>query len=140
MWNRDADWANSTAVVAMNNSVKNGASQSGLANVKVFDAVNALVGRRLCENTVGLLEEKGIANWQSPGAADQTEWVSQIRTSSTISGPYQLQEDLHPSYWGQKALRNCVRQAYNGGAPRAGSCTRTTTGLNGNGEPNMTFG
>jgi hypothetical protein len=135
MWNRDADWANSTAVVAMNNSVKNGASQSGLANVKVFDAVNALVGRRLCENTVGLLEEKGIANWQSPGAADQTEWVSQIRTSSTIGGPYQLQEDLHPSYWGQKALRNCVRQAYNGGAPRGGTCS-ATGGVNGNGEPN----
>jgi hypothetical protein len=140
MWNRDADWANDTAVVAMNNSVRNGLSQSGLANGKVFDAQNALSGRRLCENTVGLLEEKGIATWQSPGAVDNTEWVSQIRTSSTCCGsPYQLQEDLHPSYWGQKALRNCVRQAYNGGAPRAGTCTRGT-GLNGNGEPNMTFG
>jgi hypothetical protein len=140
MWNADADWANSTAVVAMNNSVRNGASQSGLTNANIFDAQNALVGRRLCENTVGLLEEKGLATWQSPGAADQTEWVSQIRTSSTISGPYQLQEDLHPSYWGQKALRNCVRQAYNGGAPRAGACTRPGTGLNANGEPNMSFG
>ena len=26
------------------------------------------------------------------------------------------QEDGHPSYWGQLALRNCVLQAYNGGA------------------------
>ena len=31
--------------------------------------VNALNGRKLCENTVGLLEEKGVANWTSAGAA-----------------------------------------------------------------------
>jgi hypothetical protein len=65
--------------------------------------------------------------------------VSQIRTSSTIFGPYQLQEDLHPSYWGQLAERNCVRQAYNGGAPRGGMCIHGT-GLNANGEPNATLG
>ena len=80
-------------------------------------------GRRLCENTVGLLEEKGVANWTSPGAADKTEWVSQVRTTSTLFGPYQLQEDAHPNYWGQLALRNCLRQAYNGGAARGGTCT-----------------
>jgi hypothetical protein len=139
VWNRDADWANDTAVVAMNNSAKNGAAQSGLTNVRIFDTQNALAGHRLCENTVGLLEEKGVASWTSAGASDKTEWVSQIRTSSTIFGPYQLQEDLHPSYWGQKALRNCVRQAYNGGTPRGGACT-STGGLNGNGEPNMVLG
>ena len=136
-WNRDADWANNTVVTAMNNSVKNGAAQSGLPNVKTLDLVSSLVGRRLCENTVGLLEEKGIASWQSRGAVDKTEWVSQIRTTSTISGPYQLQEDGHASYWGQKAMRNCLRLAYNGGAPRGGRCVRVKNGLNAQGEPNM---
>jgi hypothetical protein len=138
VWNKDADWANDTAVVAMNNSAKNGAIQSGLTNTKVLDMSQLLNGRRLCENTVGLLEEKGLANWTVAGAVDQTEWVSQIRTTSTIFGPYQLQEGLHPSYWGEKALRNCVRQAYNGGTPRGGVCTHGT-GLNGNGEPNATL-
>jgi hypothetical protein len=138
VWNKDADWANDTAVVAMNNSAKNGAIQSGLTNTKVLDMSQLLNGRRLCENTVGLLEEKGLANWTVAGAADQTEWVSQIRTTSTIFGPYQLQEGLHPSYWGEKALRNCVRQAYNGGTPRGGVCTHGT-GLNANGEPNATL-
>jgi hypothetical protein len=138
VWNRDADWANDTAVVAMNNSAKNGAIQSGLTNTKVLDMSQLLNGRRLCENTVGLLEEKGLANWTVAGAVDQTEWVSQIRTTSTIFGPYQLQEGLHPSYWGQKALRNCVRQAYNGGTPKGGVCTHGT-GLNANGEPNATL-
>ncbi len=139
IWNRDADWANDTVVPALNNSVRGGAAQSGLGNVVLLDTSGALNGRRLCENTVGLLEEKGIATWTSAGAADNTEWVSQVRTSSTLFGPYQLQEDLHPSYWGQKALRNCVRQVYNAGTPRGGTCTRTANGLDAAGEPNMTL-
>jgi hypothetical protein len=138
VWNRDADWANDTVVATFNNTLRNAASQSGLSNVKIVDMTNALVGRRLCENTVGLLEERGIASWTSPGAVDQTEWVSQIRTVTAIFPPYQIQEDGHPSYWGQLALRSCLRQAFNNGAPRGGSCTIGGTGLVG-GEPNMRF-
>jgi len=137
VWNRDADWANDTAVTKMNLAVTNGAAQTGLANVKILNATNLLVGRRLCENTVGLLEEKGVASWTSAGAADKTEWVQQIRTATTLFGPYQLQEDIHPNYWGQRALRNCLRQAYNGGSPRGGTCTRGADGLNAFGEPNV---
>jgi hypothetical protein len=137
VWNADANWANDTVVATFNSTVRNAASASGMANVRVFDAQNALVGHRLCENTDGLLEEKGLATWRSSGAADLSEWVSQIRTTTTLFGPYQLQEDGHPSYWGQLALRNCVRQAYNGGAPRGGTCSHQSSGLNANGEPNM---
>src|SRR3954451_3542105 len=141
IWNRDADWANDTAVTAMNNSARNGATQSGLTNIKVFNAQTLLFGHRLCENTVGLLEEVGLGSWTSPGAADRTEWVSQVRTVTTIFGPYQLQEGIHPSFWGQKALRNCVRQVYNAGTPRAGTCTPATGGgVNSLGEPNIAFG
>ena len=124
MWNRDANWANDVAVVKMNEALTNGAAQTGLTNIVVLNNRDLLNGRRLCENTVGLLEEVGIATWQSPGAANRTEWVSQIRTLTTIVGPYQLQEGIHPSYWGQLALRNCLRQAYNGGAIRGGTCVR----------------
>ena len=116
------------------------AAATGMANLKVFEAQNALVGHRLCENTDGLLEEQGLASWHSAGAADRSEWVSQIRTTTTLFGPYQLQEDAHPSYWGELALRNCVRQAYNAGAPRGGTCSHTATGLNALGEPNMSLG
>ena len=66
-----------------------------------------------------------------------TEWVAQIRTTSTIEGPYQLQEDGHASYWGQLAMRNCLRLAYNNGAVRGGKCVRVANGLNGAGEPQM---
>jgi hypothetical protein len=134
VWNADANWANDTVVAKLNQTVRDARAASAMTNTALFEA------HRLCENTDGLLEEQGLATWRSPGAADRSEWVSQIRTTTTLFGPYQLQEDAHPSYWGQLALRNCVRQAYNGGAPRGGTCSRTTTGLNAQGEPNMSFG
>ncbi len=137
VWNRDANWAHDTVVAAMNGSVRNGAAQSGITNLVLLDLQNALDGRRLCEAGVGLLEERGIATWQSPGAVDNTEWVSQIRTATTIFGPYQLQEGSHASYWGQLAMRSCLRLAYNGGAVRGGRCVRATNGLNARGEPQM---
>lgn len=137
MWNRDADYANNTIVPAFNNSVRNAATQTGLSNIKVLDFQSSLNGRRLCENTVGLLEEKGVANWTSAGAVDKTEWVNQLRTTSTLIGPYQVQESVHANYWGQLAMRACTRLAYNGGAPRSGNCVRASNGLNAYGEPNM---
>jgi hypothetical protein len=136
-WNRDADWANDTALVKINQAVKNAAAAGG-SNVKVMDIASALNGRRLCESGVNLMENTGKANWTVAGASDVTEWVAQIRTLSTVFGPYYVQESIHPNYWGQKALRNCVRQAYNGGTPRGGVCTRGL-GLNTGGEPNMTL-
>ncbi|UTI62827.1 hypothetical protein NBH00_15835 [Paraconexibacter antarcticus] len=139
-WNNDANWPNSTALPTINNAVKNAAAQTGLSNVKVLELQSAFNGRRLCENTVGLIEEKGLRSWQSPGAVDQTEWVNQIRTVSTANSDYYIQESLHPNYWGQKALRSCIRQAYNGGTPKGGTCTRSGNGLNAYGEPVMTLG
>ncbi|HEU4976595.1 MAG TPA: hypothetical protein VFT50_15995 [Baekduia sp.] len=138
-WNRDADWANNSALPTINNAVKNGAAQTGLGNIRILELSSAFNGRRLCENTVGLLEEKGLTSWTQAGAVDKTEWINQIRTVSTVFGPYQIQESLHPNYWGQLALRSCVRQAYNGGAPRGGTCRIASTGLTSRGEPNMTL-
>lgn len=137
-WNADADYAYNTILPTINNAISGAASDSGLTNIKKIDVTGAFAGRRLCENTVGLLEEKGLSSWRASGAVDRTEWVNQIRTVSTASGNYYIQESLHPNYWGQLALRNCLRQAYNGGAPRSGTCTHGT-GLNANGEPIMTL-
>ena len=84
-----------------------------------------------------LLEEVGLGSWQDAGAVDKTEWVEQVRTVTAIFPPYQIQEDAHASYWGQKAMRNCLRQAYNGGSVRGGNCVRVANGLNAQGEPVM---
>ncbi len=131
VWNRDADWANDTMVTTLNERVIR--SAAGELGIPVLDARDALAGHRLCESSAGLLEERGVANWTVPGAADKSEWVSQIRTVTTLVPPYQLQEDLHPSYWGQLALRNCLRQAYV--QARGGTC-RSEGGMDGT-EPNM---
>jgi hypothetical protein len=136
VWNKDANWARDTVVNTLNNTVRN--AVAGMANVSVLNMDEALAGRKLCENTVGLLEERGISTWRSAGAVDNSEWVQQIRTLTTLFPPYQLQEDAHPNYWGQLALRNCFRQAYNNGVPRGGTCSRGI-GLNANGEPNMSL-
>ena len=74
---------------------------------------SAFNGRRLCENTVGLYEQRGIADWRSADAVDQTEWVNQIRTVSTCcsNSRYYIQESLHPNALGQIALGACLRQA-----------------------------
>lgn len=139
-WNADANWANSTALPTINSTVTGAITQAGITNSRTLNLASAFNGRRLCENTVGLYEEKGIANWTSPGAVDQTEWVNQIRTVSTCcsNSPYYIQESLHPNYWAQLATRSCLRQAYNGGTPRGGSCTIAGTGLV-NGEPRMSL-
>ena len=124
----------------INSTVTGAITQAGITNSRTLNLASAFNGRRLCENSVGLYEEKGIANWTSPGAVDQTEWVNQIRTVSTCcsNSPYYIQESLHPNYWAQLATRSCVRQAYNGGTPRGGSCTIAGTGLV-NGEPRMSL-
>jgi len=136
-WNKDANYANSTMLPTIDSTVLGAASAAGLSNVKTMDLSSAFNGRRLCEKGVGLLEEKGLSSWRSSGAVDKTEWINQIRTVSAIFPPYQIQEDLHPNYWAQLALRNCLTQAYNGGSPKGGACSISGSGLNSAGEPNM---
>lgn len=138
-WNADADWANNTALPKINSTVTGAIAQAGITNSKVLNLASTFNGRRLCETGVGLYEEVGVASWTSAGAVDRTEWVNQIRTVTTAGdSPYYIQESLHPNYWGQLAVRNCVRQAWNTGTPKGGACVRTATGLL-NGEPRMTL-
>jgi hypothetical protein len=138
-WNHDADEANATMLPTISGAVFKGAEEAGLANLKTMNISSAFNGRRLCEKGVGLLEEKGLSTWKSTGAVNKTEWVNQVRTITAIFPPYEIQEDLHPNYWAQLALRNCVTQAYNSGIPKGGTCTISGEGLNSSGEPNMTL-
>jgi hypothetical protein len=136
-WNADADYANSTLLPNIDNSVLNAAAQTGLSNVKTMELRSAFNGRRLCENTVSRVDASGYPKWNAPGALDHIEWFQGIRTVTTAFSNYYIQESLHPDYLAQLALRNCVRQAYNGGTPRGGTCRLSASGTNGLGEPNM---
>jgi hypothetical protein len=139
LWNKDANFANSTMLPTIDNTVLGAASAAGLSNVKTMELAGAFNGHRLCEKGVGLLEEEGLSSWTSSAAVNKTEWINQIRTVTAIFPPYEIQEDLHPNYWAQLALRNCVTQAYNAGAPKGGTCTISGSGLNSAGEPNMSL-
>jgi hypothetical protein len=138
-WNNDANYANEKMLPTIDSTVLGAAAASGLANVKTIDLASAFNGRRLCEKGVGLLEEEGLSSWKGAGAVDKSEWVNQIRTVSAIFPPYEIQEDIHPNYWGELALRNCLTQAYNAGTPKGGACTISGSGFNSAGEPNMSL-
>lgn len=136
-WNHDADEANAKMLPTIDGAVFKGAEEAGLTNLKTMQLSSVFNGRRLCEKGVGLLEEEGLTSWKQSGAVNKTEWINQIRTVTAIFPPYEIQEDLHPNYWAQLALRNCVTQAYNSGTPKGGTCTISGEGLNAAGEPNM---
>jgi hypothetical protein len=135
-WDTDADWANATALTTINNTVRAAIGQSGLTNTRLLELQSTFNGRRLCEKTVGLYEEVGLTSWTQPTAVDRTEWINQIRTVTTVGSNYFIQESIHPNYWGQLALRSCIRQTYL--QNRGGTCTIAGTGLQ-NGEPRMTL-
>ena len=138
-WNKDANYANATMLPTIDSTVFGAASATGLSNVRTMELSAAFNGRRLCEKGVGLLEEEGLSSWKAAEAVNKTEWINQIRTVSAIFPPYQIQEDLHPNYWAQLALRNCLTQAYNGGSPKGGTCGISGKGLNSAGQPNMSL-
>jgi hypothetical protein len=139
LWNKDANYANSTMLPTIDSTVLGAASGVGLSNVKTMELGSAFNSHRLCDKGVGLLEEEGLSNWKATEAVNKSEWFNQIRTVSALFPPYELQEDIHPNYWAQLGLRNCLTQAYNEGTPKGGTCTTSGSGLNSAGEPNMSL-
>jgi hypothetical protein len=138
-WNKDANYANATMLPTIDSAVFGAAEAAGLSNVELMQLSSAFNGRRLCEKGVGLLEEEGLSSWKATEAVNKTEWINQVRTITALFPPYELQEDLHPNYWAQLALRNCLTQAYNAGTPKGGTCSISGSGLNSAGEPNMSL-
>ena len=148
-WNEDADWANDTALPVINDTINAAVAEFSDAypsiDVHVMDVSQALIGHRLCEDTVGLVgTNEAVKRWSDPGASDGSEWVAQIRGIWSSGGMLPLpgsvyfkNESFHPNYWGQLALRDCLRQAWNGGNVRGGTCEFMQTGLNAFDEPTM---
>jgi hypothetical protein len=132
--NSDAEWANATALAKINEVVKKAAEKvnaEGKFKVVFMELKEALKGRRLCETGLRLVGEgrpRRPPNWMAPGAVNETEWVNQLRIV-TVGTPFYIQESIHPNYWGQLALRNCVRKAYANGAPKGGTCKVEGPGL-----------
>jgi hypothetical protein len=148
-WNEDANWANDTALPTISNTINAAVAvfsdnYPGI-HVHVMDVSKALNGHRLCENGVNQVDSpEGVLSWTSNGASGKSEWVAQIRGIFSAGGMaslpgmvYYKNESFHPNYWGQLALRNCLRQAWNNGNVRGGSCEFLQNGLGSFGEPQM---
>jgi hypothetical protein len=138
-WNADLDWAAGTALPAINSTIASGIATSGVANVRTVDVATLFSGHELCASTTKKLNNTPLADWRGPGAVNVSEWINEVRTASTAFSDYYIQESLHPNYWGQLALRSCLRQIYNDGGVRSGRCT-AGTGLTAAGEPVVIIG
>lgn len=144
-WNDDASWALRTVLPKLNGAVRGAVTQAAAENeglqTVIFDNSDAFRGHALCDEAVHRVHARdgwgrlvGPRDWKASNAADRSEWVQDINIINT--GATYQQESLHPNYWGQLALRNCLRQVWNDGQITGGKCT-PTGGLNGRGEPNM---
>ena len=152
--NRDVDWARDTFLPTVNQEVMAAGRMletqlvGGNDNILYLHTNPTFVNHTLCSKTTSLV----TAGWRTSGAAKRAEWITQIRVLSSLFSrlpPYQLQESLHPDYWGQLAMRNCLRQLWNDGAgPPVGrfggpgtqwhcndETSTTSSGLNDYGEP-----
>ena len=136
-WDADANWANGVALPTIDNALFRAGDRTGLPNIERLRVRRAFRGRRLCEWTVGRLEEADVGFWDEPGAVNRIEWFQGIRTATAARSHYLVRESLHPDYYAQLALRNCVRHAYHRGEPRGGACSIAGPGLNRRGEPRM---
>jgi hypothetical protein len=121
---------------------------------QAFSPTSTEHGRRLCEQGLTLIGGENFIrgaplNWlvsglnpPLPRTANETEWINQVRIRTyhalgvfnRILGrelvPFEIQEDFHPNFWGQLALRNCLRKEYNSGTPKQeGTCTIEGPGL-----------
>ncbi len=148
-WSDDADWANDTALPTIKGAIEGAVASFKVSypgiDIHLLDVSQALVGHRLCEDTVDLVGyDKPVKRWSDAGASDGSEWVAAIRGVWSQGGElplpgsvYYKNESFHPNYWGQLALRNCLRQAWNGGDVQGGTCTFVGNGANAYGEPHM---
>jgi hypothetical protein len=128
----DADWIHNVTA-GVNMTVRNAVNHSSIPGIGILDVSEALKGHRLCETGTAYVTQS--QSWHDAGMVDSSEWVAQI--FGLPSPTFSKQESFHPNYWGQMALRNCVRQAYNLGSPVGGTCEVAGTGLNAAEEPRM---
>ena len=124
---------------AQRHGAQRASPQREMPNIALFEAQNALVGHRLCENADGLWRSRGSragARRARPtarmGLADPHD-DDAVRALPAPGG-------RAPVLLGPAGAAQLPAPGLNGGAPRGGTCSRTATGLNGQGEPNMRFG
>jgi hypothetical protein len=132
---RDATWANQVVLPAITHTVTSAAARAS-APYEVLDLSAAFDGHRLCERGTVRLPDETTSSWHAGGAVDAVEWVNAVYR--TIA-PHQVQESLHPNYWGTAAERACLRLTLAGPERPGHVCTQQGPGLH-DGDPVMALG
>lgn len=155
VWNSDVDWARGTFLATVNQAVLSAGHQveaqlgPGSDNLVYLQTNPTFSHHELCAKNLEQLTKP----YTTPGIAKVAEWFTQIRTITTLGphilSPYEIQESLHPDYWGQLAMRNCLRQLWNNSGvlnAATGSywhcndmSSTTSTGVDSQGEPVVTL-
>lgn len=141
------DWASVEVLQLVNDTVRRAQQGAVLANpglkAVILDNSVAFHERTLCHKAVNRVaadlnsdEWRGPRSWEVSNAVDRSEWVVEIELLNPTDT--MKQESVHPNYWGQRALRNCLRQVWNNGNVQGGVCSRGK-GLNRLKEPNMSL-
>jgi hypothetical protein len=120
-YDRDLDWFEDV-LRTVNGTVARAIADARSAtgrDIIEMDVSRLFEGRRLCETGAKLVEETSNADEQRRFS----ERVEQLRlTAGTEGSPYSPFEAIHPNHYGQLALRACLRQVFNEGDARSGSC------------------
>lgn len=155
VWTSDVDWARGTFRATVNQAVLSAGHQveaqlgPGSDNLIYLQTNPTFSHHELCAKNLEQLTKP----YTTPGIAKVAEWFTQIRTITTLGphilSPYEIQESLHPDYWGQLAMRNCLRQLWNNSGvlnAATGSywhcndmSSTTSTGVDSQGEPVVTL-
>ncbi len=130
----DLDWANDVALATINATVNRAARAVTGPDVVRLDLSRALDGHRLCERGVDTFPATGLGSWQSAGAASALEWVNRIYFTFA---PWQVQESLHPNYWGMRAEQRCIELLIGRQPPSGRVGCRPAGGLTSAGMPAM---
>lgn len=111
-FDKDLTWAHDELVPAISSSLAQVAREQ---NTEFLDLAQAFDGREVCADT------DAQATATQPPSGTRSEW---IRFVTSGLGQGQLQESLHPDYFGQIALGTCLGLALDQ-TPGAYRCTNT---------------
>ena len=139
-YDADLDWF-PTVLDTVNGTVAKAVAEAEAAtgkDIETMDLTRIFEGRRLCESGTKLVEE-------TANEADQLQYVERIEmirvSSKLLDTPYDVNESVHPNFFGQLAMRSCLRQVFNDGDARSGACLPPADWavVDANGEPTVTF-
>ncbi|MEV0535158.1 GDSL-type esterase/lipase family protein [Kitasatospora sp. NPDC050463] len=101
-WNGDADWARDSLVPQISRALAGVAASKG---VQFLDLADMLQGREVCSKATRQ------ASSTSAPSATTSEWARFVDGGLSASQGT-LQESMHPNYYGQQALGQCLTLLY----------------------------